>query len=324
MIDKPLSPENILVTNGAIAANHLVFYSLISPGDHVICHYPTYQQLYAIPESLGAEVSLWKASFEKQWVPSLDELKSLIKHSTKLIVLNNPNNPTGAVLPKSLLNDIVDLARSKDITILSDEVYRPIFHGISLSAAEYPPSILSFRYENTIATGSMSKAYSLAGLRLGWVASRNREVIEKIAGTRHYTTISVSSICERVAAFALSEATIDCLLDRNITLAKTNFAILQRFVEQHSDKVDWVRPIAGTTAFLRFHRRGKPIDSTELCTRIGEESSVLFVPGAYGFGPEFSGFVRVGYVCKTKVLEEGLEKVSAWLENEFDGLRLAA
>ncbi|KIW07375.1 uncharacterized protein PV09_02220 [Verruconis gallopava] len=322
-VGTPLPYENVLITPGAIAANHLVFYALVGPGDHVICHYPTYQQLYAVPASLGAEVSLWKASFDKKWIPSLDELKSLIRENTKLIVLNNPNNPTGAVLPGPLLRELIDFVEPKGITIMSDEVYRPIFHGISPVSNDFPPSILSLGYTNTIATGSMSKAYSLAGIRTGWIASRNRDIVEKIAATRHYTTISVSSICERVAAFALSPSTIHNLLSRNITLAKANLEILERFVIKHDDICEWVKPVAGTTAFLKFHRDGKPVDSTEMCKRIGKECSVVFVPGAYGFGDEFKGYVRVGYVCKTEVLKEGLEKVRIWLRKEFDDLALA-
>jgi aspartate/methionine/tyrosine aminotransferase len=227
------------------------------------------------------------------------------------------------VLPASLLKELIEFVQDKGITILSDEVYRPIFHGISPVDAEFPSSILSLGYENTIATGSLSKAYSLAGLRVGWIASRNRDIIEKIAATRHYTTISVSSICERIAAFALSPNTIHALLGRNIALAKTNLEILSKFVIKHDDICEWVRPLAGTTAFLKFHRDGKPVDSKEMCKRIGEEAGVLFVPGGYGFGREFDGFVRVGFVCKTEILKEGLDKVRVWLRKEFDDLKLA-
>jgi aspartate/methionine/tyrosine aminotransferase len=130
-VSSPLSPENILITPGAIAANFLLFYTLIGPGDHAICVHPTYQQLYSVPASLGAEVSLWKLRKEKNYVPDIEDLKPLIKDNTKLIIINNPNNPTGATIPKSILQSLIDVAREKNIIILSDEVYRPIFHGIS-------------------------------------------------------------------------------------------------------------------------------------------------------------------------------------------------
>ena len=168
----------------------------------------------------------------------------------------------------------------------------------------------------------MSKAYSLAGIRVGWIASRNREIIEKIAGTRHYTTISVSMLDERVAAFALNQNTVHALLSRNIQLAKANLELLERFVIKHDDICEWVKPVAGTTAFLKFHREGKAVDEREMCKRLGEEAKVVLVPGVYGFGEEWRGFVRIGFVCNTEVLKEGLEKVRVWLRKEFDDLSL--
>jgi aspartate/methionine/tyrosine aminotransferase len=224
------------------------------------------------------------------------------------------------VLPAPLLKEIVALASSKNITIFSDEVYRPIFHGITPISPDFPPSLLSLGYTNTIATGSLSKAYSLAGIRTGWIASRSPEFIETIADTRHYTTISVSQLDQRVAAFALSQDTIHQLLGRNIELAKTNLAILEKFVIKHDDICEWVKPLAGTTSFIKFHREGKPINSVTLCKRLADEASVAVVPGDFSFGEEFKGYVRIGYVCETQVLKDGLEKVRLWLRKEFDDL----
>lgn len=240
----------------------------------------------------------------------------------KLTIYSNPNNPTGSILTGPFLRELIDFAESKDIIIHSDEVYRPIFHSISPISSDFPPSILSLGYKNTIATGSMSKAYALAGIRTGWIASRNCEIIEKIANARHYTTISVSSVDERIAAFALHQNTVHQLLSRNITLAKTNLALLEKFVIKHDDICEWVKPIAGTTAFIRFHRDGKAVDDVAMCKRLGEEAKVVVVPGSYGFGEEFKGYVRIGFVCKTEVLKEGLEKVRVWLRKQFDDLEL--
>ncbi|KAF4541767.1 1-aminocyclopropane-1-carboxylate synthase [Lasiodiplodia theobromae] len=316
-----LPEDNILITPGAIMANTLVFYALVGPGDHVIVHHPTYQQLYEVPKSLGAEVDLWEAKAEKDWVPDLEELKALVRPNTKLIVVNNPNNPTGAILPKSLLQDLIDFAATKSITILSDEVYRPIFHSISPIDDAFPPSILSLGYEHTIATGSLSKAYSLAGIRVGWIASRSAALVEKMAAARHYTTISVSSLDQQVAARALSPSTVHALLARNIGLAKANLEILEKFVTKHDDVVDWVKPKAGTTAFLRFHREGEggePVDAAKFCKTLLDETGVLFVPGPESFGQRFPGYVRVGFCCETDVLKEGLEKVRLWMKKNYD------
>jgi aspartate/methionine/tyrosine aminotransferase len=202
-------------------------------------------------------------------------------------------------------------------------VYRPIFHSINPISKDFPPSILSMGYENTIATGSMSKAYSLAGIRVGWIASRNASIVKKIYGARHYTTISVSQLDSSVAAFALNPHTVHSLVARNIQLAKTNLELLDKFVIRHDDICDWVKPIAGTTAFVRFHQEGKPVDSVELCQRFNDDIGVLLVPGSHSFGKEHKGYVRIGFVCETEVLKEGLDKMKAWLKKEFEHVPLA-
>ncbi|KZM19768.1 uncharacterized protein EKO05_0003982 [Ascochyta rabiei] len=322
-VASPLSPDNILTTPGAIQANYLTAYALVGKGDHVICHYPTYQSLYDVPRSLGADVDLWKAQAEKHWIPDLEDLKSLIKTNTKLIVINNPNNPTGAILARSFLEQLVAIAREHDITILADEVYRPIFHSISPIDNEFPPSLLSMDYKNVIVTGSLSKAYSLAGIRVGWIASRNSDIIEKIASARHYTTISVSGLDEQVAAYALSPATVHGLLARNIQLAKTNLALLERFMIKNEDECEWVKPVAGTTAFIKIHREGKPVDSVDFCKKLLDKTGVLFVPGSHSFGEEFKGYVRVGFVNETDIVQKGLEETSKFIRKSLDDVDLA-
>lgn len=321
----PLPPDRIVTTNGAIAANHLVYYALVGQGDHVICHYPTYQQLYSVPESLGAEVSLWKSKPDNKWLPDFAELEAMVKDNTKMIVLNNPQNPTGAILPRSLLDKIIEMAEAKGIIILSDEVYRPLFHGITPLDKDFPPSILSLGYANTIATGSMSKAYSLAGIRTGWIASRNPEIVEKIAMVRDYTTLSVSQLDQAVASFALSPETIHALLGRNIQMAKANLELLDRFILKHDEFCSWTKPVAGTTAFVKFERDGKPIDAKAFCTALQEKTGVMFLPGDFGFGngEEFKGYVRIGYVNRTEILKEGLEEVRKFMRKEYDDLPLS-
>ncbi|KAH7078369.1 pyridoxal phosphate-dependent transferase [Paraphoma chrysanthemicola] len=322
-VASPLSPDNILTTPGAIQANYLTAYALVGPGDHVICHYPTYQSLYEVPKQLGAEVDLWKATPENSWVPTIDDLKALIKPNTKLIIINNPNNPTGAILGKTFLEELIVVASEKNITILGDEVYRPIFHSIGPLDKEFPPSLLSMGYKNVIVTGSMSKAYSLAGVRVGWIASRNSELIETIASARHYTTISVSQLDEQVAAYALHSSTVHGLLARNIQLAKTNIALLEKFVLKNDDECEWVKPVAGTTAFIKFHREGKPVDSVDFCKKLLEKTGVLFTPGSC-FGEEWKGYVRVGFVNHTEVIEPGLTEATKFVRKQLDDVELAA
>ncbi|KXT05058.1 hypothetical protein AC579_7732 [Pseudocercospora musae] len=319
----PLPADNVLITPGAISANHLALYSLVGSGDHVICHYPTYQQLYTIPETLGASVSLWKSDPSNKWLPDVEDLKSLVKENTRLIIINNPQNPTGQILPKSLLQKLIDFAESKTIAVMSDEVYRPLFHGIGPMDQEFPPSILSMGYRNTIVTGSLSKAYSLAGIRTGWVASRNPDFVSEMAKTRDYTTISVSKIDQSVANFALGPDTIHALLGRNIALARTNIELLERWVIKHDEFCSWTKPVAGTTAFVKFQRDGKRIDVEAFCKDVQAKTGVMILPGTCFGKDQFEGYVRFGFVCGTGVLKEGLEELRKYMRKEFDDVPLA-
>ncbi|KAF5534823.1 C6 zink-finger PRO1A [Fusarium napiforme] len=295
-----LLPEDVIVTQGAIGANFLALYTLISPGDHVICVYPTYQQLYDTPRSLGAEVTLWKLKKENGFVPDVDELAGLIKPNTKMIIINNPNNPTGAPIPNSVIDRIAKVAEDKGIILFSDEVYRPLFHGGASGGdhTEVPRPVTTLDYQKTIATGSMSKGYALAGIRVGWIASRDRSIISAIMLARDYTTISVSQIDDQIARFALSPDVKPALVQRNMALARTNAAILKDFMDRYKSVCSWVEPKAGTTAFIRFNdKNGDPVDDVKLCLDLLEKAKLLFVAGSRCFGgdEDFKGYVRMGY-----------------------------
>jgi aspartate/methionine/tyrosine aminotransferase len=214
------------------------------------------------------------------------------------------------------------LARERNIILLSDEVYRPLFHGITPAEPEFPPSILNMGYENTICTGSLSKAYSLAGIRVGWIASPSREITEKCALARDYTTISVSILDQQVAAFALDPNCIHALLGRNITLARTNLELVERFVITHDEYCSWVKPVAGTTAFVKFSRDGQPIDAREFCKQLQDKMGVMFLPGDC-FGEQYKGFVRIGYCNRTEIVRQGLEEARKFMRRDFDHVPLA-
>ncbi|PSR81400.1 pyridoxal phosphate-dependent transferase [Coniella lustricola] len=311
---EPLSQDDVLLTQGAILANFLLFYTLIGPRDHVICVYPTYQQLYSVPASLGAEVSLWKLKKENRYIPDITELETLVKSNTKMIVINNPNNPSGSTIPGNVLGAIVDFAKARHIIVLCDEVYRPLFHSLP-RGKEAPPSILSFGYERTISTGSMSKAWSLAGIRLGWIASRDKSIVEAVAEARDYTTISVSRLDDQIASYALSDDVRPNLLRRNLDMARTNLELLDRFVQKHKDVCNWVKPTAGTTAFVQFTQNGEPVDDEAFCLDVLSKTKVMFIPGSkcFGHGKDFKGLVRIGYVNDTAVLEEALKELSSFV-----------
>lgn len=214
----------------------------------------------------------------------------------------------------------MEIAQDASITVFADEVYRPVFHSIGPADPDFPSSLLSLGYEHTVVTGSVSKAYSLAGIRVGWIASRDRALIEKCASARHYTTISVSQVDDAIASYALSPGCIHGLLSRNLTLAKTNLAILDRFIESHRWACEWVKPRAGTTAFIRFNKMGKPVDDVAFCESVFEQTGVLFVPGSlcFGEGEDFRGYVRIGFVQETPVLEQGLEALRSFMEEGYE------
>jgi aspartate/methionine/tyrosine aminotransferase len=224
-----------------------------------------------------------------------------------------------------VLQEIVNIARQHGIIVHSDEVYRPLFHSLQ-DGQEEPPSILSFNYEKTVATSSMSKAFSLAGIRVGWIASRSREIIEQCATARDYTLISVSQIDDRIAACALSGQTVSNIIKRNLDLARGNLDLLDGFVKEFPWATRWARPHAGTTAFIRFvNKDNLAIDDVEFCKRLQDKYGVMFVPGSrcFGEGANFKGYVRIGYVCERQVLIDGLEALRKFMAHAYHSLPVA-
>ncbi|KAI6844098.1 PLP-dependent transferase [Hortaea werneckii] len=318
-----VTANDVLVATGAIGSNHLTLYSLLQPGDHVIVHHPTYQQLYAVPASLGADVDLWKASPQQSWIPSIEELKTMIKPNTKMIIINNPNNPSGAALKKDFLQQIVDVAAKHNIFVLSDETYRPLFHSLPSTDDDPPPSIVNMGYKNVVATGSLSKAFSLAGIRIGWLVSPNPDIIEWCAAVRHYTHITASQVDDQIATFALHPSTKDPLIARNLRLARNNIKIMEDWVNRHADVASWVKPQAATTAFVKIERDGKPVHAAWLCEKLYDVTGVMVLPGDTCFGDRFKGYIRIGYVQETRILESGLKLLGDFLNQELRKMPLA-
>ncbi|KAH8703256.1 aspartate/tyrosine/aromatic aminotransferase [Talaromyces proteolyticus] len=320
-----LTIENIITTPGASLANFLVVFALLGPGDHVIVQYPTYQQLYSLPKSLGVDVSLWETKKSDDWKLDLEELRRLIQPNTKMLIISNPQNPTGRIIHKSTLEEIVKIAREHSMTIFSDEVYRPLFHSISKTDTEYPPSILSMGYENTVATSSLSKAYSFPGLRVGWVASHSSKAIDLCVNARSYALITASQIDEYLASLVLSPSLAQGLIERNCTLAKENLNVVQSFIDKNSSVCEWARPVGGPIGFIRFTRAGKPVDDLELCTALLEERGILLVPGrkCFGDGVKFSGYVRLGFGGKTEELKAALEDLQIFIQENYANVPLS-
>ncbi|WP_293574120.1 aminotransferase [Phaeobacter sp.] len=291
-------PENIIVTHGTIGANMLVHKALVAPGDRVVSIVPTYQQHYSIPDSIGADVHLLHLQERDGFLPDLDRLRALVTDGTKLIAINNPNNPTGALMGRDMLEQIVEIARSVGAWILCDEVYR----GTDQDDPGRTESIADL-FERGISTAGMSKAYSLAGLRLGWVAGP-AEIIEKVSIHRDYDTISVGMIDDYFAALALEHS--DTLLARSRRITQDNLAILEQWVLQEP-RISWVKPKSGTTALLRYDL---PLSSRDFCVALLRDTGVMFTPGS-ALGME--GYVRIGYANTTDILKSGLARVSEFL-----------
>ncbi|KAI9730968.1 MAG: hypothetical protein M1818_008044 [Claussenomyces sp. TS43310] len=312
----PITWEGVLVTQGAISANFLVLSSLCGPGDHIICQYPTYQQLYEVPRHAGADVSLWKLTAEKEWLPDLDELQTLVQSNTKMIIINNPCNPTGAAIPRPILEGLVAFAAERDIMILSDEVFRPLFY-----TEIPPPSILALGYQNVICTGSTSKGYALPGLRVGWIASPNKAVIAATAATRDYTTIAVSQLDDQIACYALTQKVRARIVVRSLAIARENLRVLEAFVEEYAFACDWVRPTGGAVAFVRVSKDGVPVDDNLFCKMLLASTGTLIVPAGFCFGTEqegdFKGYLRIGFVSEPSVLINGLASLGTYLKDEF-------
>lgn len=295
---KTIEPGEIVPTHGAAGANHHVFYSLIEPGDKVISITPTYQQLISIPEGFGANVQLLHLKQENGYLLDLDELRELATPDTKLICINNPNNPTGALMPTEFLEKIVEIARSVDAYILCDEVYRHL-----TQTDEWCVSIVDL-YEKGISVSSMSKVFSLAGLRLGWIASHDKSFVKSCLSHRDYNLISCGMFDEHIASLALKNA--DKLLTRNRAIVRENLSILDAWV-QSEPLVHYTKPQAGTTALVYY----KPdVASYKLCTDMYHKTGAFVTPGECF---DEGNSMRIGYACDTETLNAGLAAVSEYL-----------
>lgn len=295
---KTLNIENIVPTHGASGANHHVFYSLISPGDRVVSIMPTYQQLYSIPESYGADVQILHLSKENNYLPDLEKLRRLVTPKTKMICINNPNNPTGALMSEQMLREIVEIARSADAWILCDEVYRHLSQEDG-----WCPSIVDL-YEKGISVRSMSKVFSLAGLRLGWIATHDMSVVKSCLSHRDYNLVSCGVFDEMLAAAALKHR--DKLLERSRKIVRENLQILDDWVgsEPH---VNYVKPKAGTTALVYYDL---DISSYEFCEEMYKKTGAFVTPGDCFEVPHS---MRIGYAYGKQDLIDGLKAISEYI-----------
>lgn len=290
--------DDVLVTHGAAGANALLYETIVEPGDEVIAIVPTYQQHTSIPKSLGAEVLPLTLRADDGYQPDLAELEALISPRTRLISLTNPNNPTGVLIRDDGLAGIAAIAARHDLWVISDEVYR----GVNQADDTLSTSIAEI-YPKGIAVGSMSKAFAMAGLRLGWIAAPPA-LLHQVMIHRDYNTISVGMIDDLIASIALENR--DALLDRNRRIVRTNLDILSRWVVQEPS-VSWFKPDGATVTLLNYKL---DMPSRDFCEQLLRETGVLLVPGSV-FGVE--GAVRIGFGNGTEALTAALPLVTGFL-----------
>lgn len=285
--------EEVCFTCGTQEANYLVFWSLLDQGNHSVVVTPTYQALSAVPESI-CKVSRVELS-PPNWELDVEEVEGAIRPETRLVVLNNPNNPTGKYHSEETVRALYDLAAENDAYLLCDEVYR-------LLADDPLPPVASMG-EHGISTTSLTKAYGLAGLRFGWIAGPE-EVIESAVRWKDYTTISPSIFGQHVARQALGDEE-DGILTENRELAREHHDRVAAWIDEHG--LSWHDPV-GVNGFVTVPEGFE--SGKEFCRAVAEEGVVL-APGEF-FG--FEGYFRIGFGLETDALEEGLERVGRVIE----------
>jgi aspartate/methionine/tyrosine aminotransferase len=291
-------PEAVLVHGGAQEPIFAFMNVALQRGDHAVVQSPAYQSQYSVAESIGAEVTRWNSDLTREGSPDVGELESLIRPATRAIVLTTPNNPTGFPFDRAQIRAVVEIARRYGLWLFGDEVYR----GLEREA-ERIPAVCDL-YERGISLGGLSKVYGLAGLRIGWIATRDRGLYERMAAFKDYLTICNSAPTEFLAELALRHA--GALIERVRAIVARNLDALDEFFARRRELFGWTRPRAGTTGFPRYLGGS----SEEFCSRLAERAGVLLLPSTvFDAGDEH---VRVGYGRVN--LPEALAALDAFIE----------
>jgi hypothetical protein len=296
---------NIQVTNGGSEANWIVLWHLVEPGDEIVMMMPNYPQAAGIARALGATVRPWHlvpvTDDRPRWRLDLAALDSLVTPRTRAIVICNPNNPTGARFAPDDMDAICRVAARTGAWVIADEIYR----GAELDGVETPTAW--GRYERTIVTNGLSKAYGLPGLRIGWAVGPPA-LVEALWGVHDYTTIGPGALSDRAARIALSPERREWILARTQGIVVTNYAIVRRWIERRASSLWHAPPDAGAIAFVRYAHR---IGSTALIERLRDERSVLVVPGDHF---EMDGYLRIGFGGDPLALTRALDHIGEVLD----------
>jgi aspartate/methionine/tyrosine aminotransferase len=264
-----VTPEEMLIA----APEELIFIAmnaLLRPGDHMIVTYPGYQSLYAIAEALGCSVTRWPLEVrEGRWGLDLDFLADQVRPETRLLVVNFPHNPTGYLPSRGALDSIIAIARQHGLHIFSDEMYRLLEYD---AETRLPP--VADIYERGISLSGLSKSFALPGLRIGWLAMRDTNLLARCIAFHDYTTICNGAPSEILALMALRAQ--ERIIARNLAIIRRNRAEMGQFCARHSDLFTWLPPQAGSVAFPQL-RGARPV--AEFCQGVLDQRDVMILPG---------------------------------------------
>lgn len=285
--------DSITMAQGCLQANEMVLETLLDPGDHVLAYTPSYQQFTDYPKSLGCTVTELQLYEDEQWQPSIPALQKAMEQKVKLVILNNPNNPTGTVFAQEYLQELIALCRKQGTYVLCDEVYRD-------------PSLpsISDLYEKGIATSSLSKMFSLAGLRFGWIKGP-QEVIDAINVRRDYSIISTGPLADTLALIALQHRKE--ILQRSHAIIDQNKQYLHAWLQQNPS-FHIVMPDAGTVGFLKYDVK---IPSVEFAKGILEQDGVFYVPGSCF---DCEQHLRLGLTANAEQFQKGLQLTADYIQ----------
>ena len=291
------TPDDVLITVGAAEANYITLRALLSPGDEIAVMLPNYMQIWGVAQNHGLRVTPFHLHEERGWALDAAELEAAVTPRTRLIAVCNPNNPTGRILSQAEMDVIVACAERVGAWLLADEVYR----GADRVSDEENPSFYG-RYDRVLAVGSLSKAYGLPGLRVGWVLGPPA-VVDEIWARHEYTTISAAMLANKLAALALSPEVRPRVLARTRRYIRRGYPILQAWMDSHPGAFSLRPPDASAIAFVRYHL---DINSTQFAERLRREKSVLIVPGDH-FG--LDRHMRIAFGLPEEYLVAGLDRI---------------
>lgn len=291
------TPDHVLVTVGASEANFVTVETLVGPGDEMVVMVPNYLQIWGMGHNRGCRVKTFRLDEERDWAPDLEELDEQVTAETKLIAVCNPNNPTGAILTEEEMERIVASAERVGAWLLADEVYS----GAERLTDEQTPSFWG-RYDRVLAVNSLSKAYGLPGLRVGWVVAPTA-MRDEIWRRHEYTTISATMLSNKLAAAALSPQMRPRLIQRARDYIREGFSIFEGWLEAHRGALSLVPPQAAAIGFPRYHL---DVGSEDLVERLMRDKSVLVAAGEH-FGIDHH--LRISFGLPADYLRPALDRI---------------